>query len=264
MTRKNINNVFLQHGVMYMVSLDSESREMFKRKKLKGKYRVIVSSRAEADHFVTLGRHFEEDIYISGLPKFDRNTLNDDADKIVIMPTWRPWEINTARTDFSETPYFKMLMKLYNNVPDELKEKVIILPHPLIVNELSKASPSVVDKIVLGARYDDILKQARVLITDYSSIAYDAFYRGTRVLFYWEEKDYCMMQYGPSTKLMLNEENVYGDYFYSEEGLSEAVKKNYENPQTEEYKEKYSKLVDFHDGKNTERLVEFLKNDKII
>ena len=155
-------------------------------------------------------------------------------------------------------------MKLYNNVPDELKDKVIILPHPLIVNELSKASPSVVDKIVLGARYDDILKQARVLITDYSSIAYDAFYRGTRVIFYWEEKDYCMMQYGPSTKLMLNEDNVYGDYFYSDDGLSEAVKKNYENPQTEEYKEKYSKLVDFHDGKNTERLVEFLENDKII
>ena len=261
---KNINYVFLQHGVMYMVSLDSESREMFKRKKLKGKYRVIVSSRAEADHFVTLGRHLEEDIYISGLPKFDRNTLNDDADKIVIMPTWRPWEINTARTDFSETPYFKMLMKLYNNVPDELKDKVIILPHPLIVNELSKASPSVVDKIVLGARYDDILKQARVLVTDYSSIAYDAFYRGTRVIFYWEEKDYCMMQYGPSTKLMLNEENVYGDYFYSENGLSKAIKENYENPQTEEYKERYSKLVDFHDGKNTQRLVEFLKNDKII
>jgi CDP-glycerol glycerophosphotransferase (TagB/SpsB family) len=103
-----------------------------------------------------------------------------------------------------------------------------------------------------------------VLITDYSSIAFDAFYRGSRVIFYWEEKDYCMMQYGPSTKLMLNEENVYGDYFYSEDGLSKAIRNNYDNPQTEEYKEKYSRLVDFHDGQNTERLIEFLKNDGII
>ena len=261
---KNINYVFLQHGVMYMVSLDSESREMFKRKILKGKYRVIVSSKAEAEHFVTLGRHLEEDIYITGLPKFDRNTLNDDADKIVIMPTWRPWEINTARNDFSETPYFKMLMKLYNNVPDELKEKVIVLPHPLIVNELSKSSPDVVEKIVIGARYDDVLKQARVLITDYSSIAYDAFYRGTRVIFYWEEKDYCMAQYGPSTKLMLNEDNVYGDYFYSEDGLSASIRENYDNCQTEKYKDRYKALVDFHDGKNTQRLIEFLKKDGII
>ena len=145
-----------------------------------------------------------------------------------------------------------------------MKEKVIILPHPLIVNELSKASPDVTDKVVTNARYDDVLKTARLLITDYSSIAFDSFYRGSNVIFYWEEKDYCMAQYGPSTKLMLNEENVYGDFFYNEEGLSEAIFKNYNNPQTDEYKRRYSKLVDYHDGKNTERLIEFLKKDGII
>ncbi len=182
----------------------------------------------------------------------------------MIMPTWRPWEINIARSDFSETPYFKMLMKLYNNVPDELKKQVVILPHPLIVNELSKASPEVTDKIVLDARYDDVLRTARLLITDYSSIAFDAFYRGTRVIFYWEEKDYCMEQYGPSTKLMLNEENVYGDFFYNEEGLTEAILSNYNNPQSELYTSRYAKLVDYHDGKNTERLINFLKEDGII
>ncbi len=261
---KALNYVFLQHGVMYMVSLNSESRKMFKRKELKGKYRVVVSSQAESDHFTTLGRHYDEDIYITGLPKFDRNTHNADADKIVIMPTWRPWEINTARTDFTETPYFKMLMKLYDSVPGHLKEKVIILPHPLIVNELSKLSENLTNKIVLDARYDDILKDTAVLITDYSSIAYDAFYRGARVIFYWEEKDYCMQQYGPSTVLMLNEENVYGDFAYDDENLQDIIEKNYNNPQTEEQKNKYSKLVNFHDGKNTERLIGFLKEDGII
>ena len=261
---KNLNYVFLQHGVMYMVSLNSESRKMFKRKELNGKYRVVVSSQAESDHFTTLGRHYDEDIYITGLPKFDRNTHNENADKIVIMPTWRPWEINEARTDFTQTPYFKMLMKLYDAVPEHLKEKVIILPHPLIVNELSKLSESLTEKIVLDARYDDILKDTAVLITDYSSIAYDAFYRGARVIFYWEEKDYCMMQYGPSTVLMLNEENVYGDFAYNDENLSEIIEKNYNNLQTQEQKNRYSKLVNFHDGKNTERLINFLKEDGII
>ncbi len=53
---------------MYMVSLNSES-SMFKRKELKGKYRVIVSSVAEANHFVELGGHFDEDLYITGLPE---------------------------------------------------------------------------------------------------------------------------------------------------------------------------------------------------
>lgn len=258
------NYVFLQHGVMYMVSLDSEARKMFKRKNLNGKYRVVVSSQAEADHFVNLGNHYEEDLYISGLPKFDKNILNPDADKIVIMPTWRPWEINTARDNFLETSYFKMIMKIYNSVPEHLKDKVIILPHPLIINELKNLPQSVTDTIVMDAKYDLILRQARILITDYSSIAYDAFYRGSRVIFYWEEKDDCMAHYGPTTKLMLNEENVYGDFFYNTDGLTESIEYNYNNPQRQDYINKYRKIVTYHDGKNTERLIEFLKKDGII
>lgn len=261
---KNINYVFLQHGVMYMVSLNSESRTMFKRKRLKGKYRVVVSSQAECDHFTTLGRHKSADMYISGLPKFDRNKHSENADKIVIMPTWRPWEINEARTEFTETPYFKMIMRIYDAIPEDLKEKVIILPHPLIINELGKLSSAITDKIMTDVRYDDILTDTSVLITDYSSIAYDAFYRGARVIFYWEEKDYCMAQYGPSTRLMLDEENVYGDYAYDTENFGEIVRRNYDNPQTEEQIERYSKIVEFHDGKNTERLINFLREDEII
>lgn len=261
---KNINYVFLQHGVMYMVSLDSEARYLFRRRNLNGKYRVVVSSKAEADHFVELGRHEYEDLYISGLPKFDKNILNDDADKIIIMPTWRPWEINTARDDFLETSYFRMIMRIFNSVPEELKEKVIILPHPLIINELKNLPKSISDTIVMDAKYDEILRQARILITDYSSIAYDAFYRGTRVIFYWEEKDACMAQYGPTTKLMLNENNVYGDFFYNTDGLTESIERNYYNPQTEENKAKYQKIVAYHDGNNTKRLIGFLKKDGII
>lgn len=255
--------VFLQHGVMYMVSLDSESRGMFNRKKLKN-YRVVVSSQAEADHFTELGRHLPEDLYICGLPKFDRNILSPDADKIVIMPTWRPWEINLARDDFGKTAYFNMVMKIYNSVPENLKDNVIILPHPLILNELHNLDNSIAQKMLIDARYDDVLKQTRVLITDYSSIAYDAFQRGSRVIFYWEEKDFCMQQYGPTTKLMLDEDNVYGDYFYDTNGLSEAIEENYNNPQKEEYIERFSKIVQFNDGKNTERLIQFLVDDGII
>lgn len=261
---KNINYVFLQHGVMYMVSLDSESRTMFKRKELNGKYRVIVSSQAEADHFTTLGRHYPEDIYVSGLPKFDRNQYKDNADKIVIMPTWRPWEINTARMDFTQTNYYKMIIRIFDSVPENLKEKVVVLPHPLIVNELNKIPASLADKIALNVRYDDVLAETAVLITDYSSIAYDAFYRGARVIFYWEEKDYCMEQYGHTTKLMLNEENVFGDTFYDCNCLKESIEKNYYNKQDDEYLNRYSELVDFHDNRNTERLISFLEEDSLI
>ncbi|MBQ3889250.1 MAG: CDP-glycerol glycerophosphotransferase family protein, partial [Clostridia bacterium] len=261
---KNLNYVFLQHGVMYMVSLDSESRKMFKPKQLNGLYRVVVSSHAEANHFTELGQHDPENLYLCGLPKFDRSTLSPDADKVVIMPTWRPWEINDARRDFTSTAYYKMMERIYNAVPEDLRDKVIILPHPLIVNELHKISASLSSKIRLDVRYDDVLRQTAVLITDYSSIAYDAFYRGSRVIFCWEEKDACMAHYGPSTKLMLNEDNVFGDVFYNTDELGEAIRRNYTGSQYEPYRERYSRLVEFHDGHNTDRLIEFLKEDGIL
>ena len=108
-------------------------------------------------------------------------------------------------------------------------------------------------------KYDDILKDTRILITDYSSIAYDAFYRGCNVIFYWEEKDECLENYGPTTKLMLNEHNAYGDICYSAQDLSNVFERNYCEGQQPEYIERYRHLVEYHDGHNADRLIECLK-----
>ncbi len=261
---KNMNYVFLQHGVMYMVSLNSESRGMFGRKNLKGKYRVVVSSKEEANHFTTLGGHLQEDMYITGLPKFDRNTHSKTADKIAIMPTWRPWEIAQAHEDFSGTGYCQMLLSLYENLPEHLKEKAVILPHPLVSRQLESLPKEIIEKMVIGTPYDEILRETAVLITDYSSIAYDAFYRGARVIFDWSEKDACMQAYGPSTKLMLNETNVFGDVIDHPQQLAQVIEENYSQPQREEYQKRYARLVEFHDGNNTKRLMELLKKDGLI
>ncbi len=261
---KNMNYVFLQHGVMYMVSLNSESRGMFGRKNLKGKYRVVVSSKEEANHFTTLGGHLAEDMYITGLPKFDRNIHSETADKIVIMPTWRPWEIAQAHEEFMETGYCRMIRSLYENLPAHLKEKAVILPHPLVSRQLETLPKEFTEKMVLHQPYDEILRETAVLITDYSSIAYDAFYRGVRVIFDWSEKEECMQAYGPSTKLMLNQTNVFGDVITSPEQLAGVIEENYQNPQREEYRKRYETLVEFHDGKNTQRLMECLKKDGLI
>lgn len=260
----NKDYVFLQHGVMYMVSLDSESRKFFRPERLKGKYRVVTSSHEEARHFVELGGYNENMIYICGLPKFDRNTRDNSADRIVIMPTWRPWEYNEARYNFEETKYYKMLCRIFDGIPQELQEKVIILPHPLFFDAVKEAEFPMKKYFDCKTKYDEILKKARILITDYSSISYDAFYRGTNVIFYWEKKDECLAMYGPSTKLMLNHENAFGDICYSTSDLKKIFMENYVSEQREKYVSRYRKLVEFHDGKNTKRLIEMMKADEII
>lgn len=260
---KDIMYVFLQHGVMYMVSLSSDLRTGFKKMDIK-LHKIVTSSEEEANHFIELGGFKREDLYVCGLPKFDTAVRHDDADKIVIMPTWRRWEANEASINYENTKYYKMIKRIVETIPKKLQDKVIILPHPLMLKEI-KNNKEYKNYIPEGDfTYDDILKDCRLLITDYSSIAYDAYFRGSNVIFYWEEKEECMEQYGANAKLMLNDENVFADVCYNTKDLSKVIEKNYNNQQDPKNKKKYKKIVQFDDRKNTERLIEMLIEDGIL
>lgn len=244
-----------------MVSLDSKGRSFFRKDGGMPKYsKIVVSSKAEANHFIDLAGFNEDDLYITGLPKYDRNKRNTNADKIVIMLTWRPWEYNMIRNDINNSPYYKLINKIIEAIPNHLKEKVILMPHPLVLEDIKQSQLS--RYILKDFVYDDVLKTAKVLITDYSSIAYDSFYRGSNVIFYWEEKDYCMGEYGGH--LMLNNDNAFGPVCYDQEELTNTIESQYSINQERKYILRYEKIVEFKDGRNTERLIQLLKKDRII
>lgn len=259
------NYVFLQHGVMYMISLSSEQRAFFNKGAGRGLQRVVVSSELEANHFIQNTGYEPEDMYISGLPKFDTSYCREDADRIIVMLTWRPWEYVNGMNNFFETGYYKMLKRIVDSVPDEFKDKLIVLPHPLIADLVELNSRDAVWRYaVRDTRYDEILRSGRVLITDYSSIAYDAFYRGMNVIFCWEEKDECMEQYGSNAKLMLTEELAFGPVCYRCSDIGELIKTVYDSRQSEKFLDNYNRIVKYNDGKNTERLINMLEKDRII
>lgn len=253
--------VFLQHGVMYMVSLSSKTRKSFHKGGIMPlSTKIVVSSIEEAEHLIRHGKYDFDDLLITGLPKFDRCKRNTNSNKIVIMPTWRPWEYNTIKNNTDNSKYYQMIYKIFNTIPIEYRDNVIILPHPVFIEfvkntELDKYIPK-------NPIYDEILRETSLLITDYSSIAYDAFYRGCNVIFWWQEKEYCMDKY--QGFLMLNENNTFGDICYREKELKNAIIKNYKKDQFEKYQRRYRNIVEFHDSNNTVRLIEELKNLGII
>ena len=253
--------VFLQHGVMYMVSLDSPLRLPFNTITRKYRlYRVVVSSQLEAQHFIDSAGFDPSSIYLTGLPNYDRISPNPDADKILIMPTWRAWEYNLALTEPEKTAYYKMMLELYESIPDHLKSKVYLMPHPLVLEAFRHSG--LADYIPDFVSYSKLLSDCALLITDYSSIAYAAFYHGAQVLFYWKEKDICLEHY--QTHLMIDESTAFGDVCYSAHAVTESVENLYRMPQAPEYLEAFGKIVEFHDGKNTERVIEALKRDKLL
>ncbi len=263
LTRGMYNFVFLQHGIMYMISLDAGQRQFFRQKKKNGFRRTVVSSHLELDHFVELGGYSEDELYLCGLPKFDRNEMNPDADKIAIMLTWRPWEERTCKEDVNQSSYIKSTKQIVENIPQELHDRLIIMPHPLIKEAMKEQHTGLEEYIVGDEKYDDILKDVSLLITDYSSVSYDAFYRGSKVIFYWKEKDQCVSQYGENAKLMLTEDLAFGRVYYDDDSMKRELLEVYSNPQEKKHIENYSKLVEFHDGKNTDRLMEMLKKEDL-
>ena len=246
-----------------MVSLGSSLRVGFNKKKGYKLHRTVVSSELEAQHFIDLAGMKHEDLYVTGLAKFDRAVQNEGADKIIIMPTWRRWEINQARHDLRDTGYYRMVQTMLEGVPEELRDKVIILPHPLISERFS-GDESFGKHVTVTDQYDPILRDCALLITDYSSIAYDAYYRGANVVFYWKDKDECMEHYGEGTHLMLNMDNVFGPVCMDAEDIRKAVAERYMAPQDEEELARYRKIVEFHDGKNSERILRLLIRDGML
>ncbi len=176
------------------------------------------------------------------------------------MLTWRSWEYNILSTNYKEAKYYKMVKNILKNIPNEYKDKVYVLPHPLILDKFKNTDISKWIPKILS--YDKILEDTALLITDYSSISYSAFYRGANVIFAWEELEECMENY--KSHLMLNKDNAFGDISYKFSDIKDLVRKNYLKKQDPKYKERYKKIVEFDDNKNTDRLINFLKKDGMI
>jgi CDP-glycerol glycerophosphotransferase (TagB/SpsB family) len=221
-----------------------------------GVVRVVVSSELEAEHFMQLAGFQSDELIISGLPKFDSSFKNPDADKILIMPTWRFWEFNTIKYNPEDAGYVKMIRRIIAAVPADLREKVVVVPHPLFSKQVFDSNHEN-EQI----SYDKLLRETKLLITDYSSISFDAFYRGANVLFYWAEIDDCMFHYGEPTHLMLTEQMAFGEVCSEDSRLPELIVRSYESTQSQEHVQRFRQLVTYHDGQNTKRLVDRLYTD---
>lgn len=255
--------VFLQHGVMYMVSLASKTRRAFRKGSslYPSKMKVVVSSQLEANHFVKEGKFNQSDMYVTGLPKFDNAVHNSKAKKIVVMPTWRPWEYNLISQSYAKSGYYRMLKHIVKNTPENLRHRLVILPHPVFVDSVSKTPLK--KYMSCDVPYEQVLRETAVLITDYSSIAYDAFNRGSNVIFWWKDKEECMSRY--EGYLKINKENSFGDIVFNGEEYRESLLKNIslEN-QESQYVSRFRVIVEDFGDNSTGLLVKKLKKDHII
>lgn len=269
---KSLNNViskkpliFLQHGIMFAKPVDNPAaRGFYKKNNAANIYKSVVCSDLEAEQFYKMG-YSSSDLLKVGLPKFDISTMNKNADKIMLMLTYRYWEealINNEE-QIKETTYFKRYMKLIKEFEkNNLLDKLIISGHPKFITKITEKLSEY--KEIVETDINKGLENCKIFITDFSSASYDAHYRGAYIIYDWEEKDYLIENYKAIPPV--NEENCDGVAVYNAEDLVKEVKKAIKNNCIMEakYQERYRKINEFSDGHNGDRLIKELQELKII
>lgn len=148
----------------------------------------------------------EKEVWLTGLPRFDE--LSDKREKIIlIMPSWRQglmeqiWNEGrhnmqwTLKSGFEESAYLQAYKSLLHN--NDLKKicrrygyKLIFVAHPLMKPYIGMLEADSDTEIWnAGVPYKDVFAKGALLITDYSSVAFDFLYLKKPVIYYQFDRE---------------------------------------------------------------------------
>lgn len=199
--------VFLQHGITqkYISLIDREQQPKHLRAHL-----FITAISRERDFIETVGHWPKSTVICTGFSRFDSlfKNMGKCKNQILIMPTWRNWlaASNTAnkanateQKKFMNSPYFKTLQQLLNsnditNLLNTYNFQLIFYLHYELqsyIDAFSSNNPRVT--IVSRNAFDvqRLLIESSILITDYSSVAFDFAYMRKPLIYYqFDQKEY--------------------------------------------------------------------------
>lgn len=180
--------VMLQHGVIH------QAIEWYFRSECTPDL-FFSSSETEARIITGVFRQPESVVAVTGLPRFDLLDGGGEEKLVLVMPTWRKYLAGLDRRAFSESEYCRQFAAL---LADErllwlLREtgyRLVFYPHvemqrfyrPAAGKEISVATMETED-------VQSLLRRCRVLITDYSSVFFDAAYMNKTILFFQFDRE---------------------------------------------------------------------------
>lgn len=259
--------VFLQHGIIYnnvSGGLGRRNRNVF---------RFITSTEQEREYIASpLFGYCEEEVWLTGLPRFDRLGSKDQR-QIYFMPTWRKFltkgfEAKEDRwvlaNEFEKSEYFRCVTQLMNNkrllhAAKELNYTIHFVPHPVWFPYIEKFC---VDRQVSihgsECKYYEMFNSGSLLITDYSSLAFDFAYLRKPILYWQFDKKRFYSDHGYSQGYYDIERDGFGEVEYDLESIVDRIIEYMENgcQLKEKYRERINKFFAFNDQNNCQRVYE--------
>lgn len=191
--------IFLQHGItkemLPFLLYENTKYDLF-----------VCGGKLEYDYVKDNYGYPEDSVKYLGFCRFDNLHESITEKQILLMPTWRHWfGMTTVSNDneknetnaFMESEYYKVYMSLINS--DKLYEllnyydiELIFYPHPEMQRFLHEFKCEN-QKVKIASRescnLQELLKESKIIITDYSSIAFDCAYMRKPLLYYQFDQD---------------------------------------------------------------------------
>lgn len=258
--RFNIKALFLFHGIYGLKKASSSGREHYS-------YFDIINAVGDFEKMIKvnyLGIN-EDKIKIMGLPRYD-NLYNKRVcnGNIMIMFTWREYITEKGEND----EYFKKIKSLLTNkqLLDYLKKNNVsinVVLHSFVhkyysfIKELESDNIRILPKDI---NIQSELINNSLLVTDYSSVAWDFAYMNKPVVFYQFDLEEYLQERGSYLDM---KKDLFGDVVYNESKLIDIIK-YYVDCNFEINFKKHSKLnnyIKYKDDRNCERVYQEIINN---
>lgn len=247
--------VFLQHGV----TKDNVSEWLNEFDKPLAMLSTV--SDAEKESFKSPEYGYSPDIIKTlGFPRFDR-LENHDRKEIVLMPSWRRQLDQLSAEDFVKTNFYKHFNELLcdEEIISFAKQhgyKVIFKPHRNLHKFVSTFTkhPDVIFDLNLK-NYTETFNNSSLIVTDYSSIAFDFAYLKKPLIYYQFDNNY---HFNVEEAYFQYERDGFGPVARSHEELKAEILRIIENgcQMDEEYERRVDEFFKYIDRNNSKRVVE--------
>lgn len=259
--------VFLQHGVLGLKKLDNtfNANRASNRAEL-----FITSSNWEKEIVHEYLKYPKEEIAVTGLARWDdfqrRKLTLKKKNQILIMPTWRTWLEDMSDEEFKQSDYFREYSKLLESKQlahflQKENTKINFYIHPKLKQYLhlfSIYNPEVF-RIVQPEEepLNQLLSESICLITDYSSLYWEALYQEIPTIFFQFDIEKYSLNQGSYLDL---EKDFKEEHAYTVDDLIKKIqaKKYLMSDITQKAMEKFS-IIDDH---NSQRIYEAIKKQE--
>ncbi len=261
---------FLQHGV-----IKGDISHWLNPKDID----VFVASTPDEYRYLTESpayRYSTKEVVLAGLPRFDvlmerASAVSDDSKNLVlIMPTWRDYLVGRmgkdsadrqSIADFGETTYAREISRLISDenflaTCERLGMRIVFMPHPNMQPYL--ADFTLPERVEVRSYVDtdvrEMITHAALLITDYSSIAFNAAFLRTPVLYFQFDLDEYLAGHTERAGYFEYERDGFGPVTRSAGEASEAALRTLTSGADPTYVDRMKRAFPTRDGQNRRRV----------